>query len=68
MDNNNATEKFNTNMESSEPGLQDRLYKVTGANPGVQKRLGKCYYGFYPPILYLAKPSLDQPSHQPNQT
>ena len=26
MDNDNATEKCNTNLESSEPGLQDRLY------------------------------------------
>ena len=26
MDYNNAAEKFNTNLESSEPGLQNRLY------------------------------------------
>ena len=39
MDNNNATEKFNTNMESSEPGLQDRLYlKLLG--PTLESKKG----------------------------
>ena len=54
MDNNNATEKCNTNLESSEPGLQDRLYlKLLGPTLESKKRLGICYYVFYPPTLYL---------------
>ena len=53
MDNNNATEKCNTNLESSEPGLQDRLYlKLLGPTLESKKRLGICYYVFYPPTLY----------------
>ena len=36
---NNATEKFNTNLESSEPGLQDRLYlKLLG--PTLESKKG----------------------------
>ena len=46
MDNNNATEKCNTNLESWEPGLQDRLYlknlyEITEDIPGVQKTAQK---------------------------
>ena len=52
MDHNNATEKCNTNLESSEPGLQYRLYqKLLGPTPESKKWLRKCYYGFYRPIL-----------------
>ena len=54
MDNNNATEKCNTNLESWEPGLQDRLYlKLLRTFLESKKRLRKCYYVFYPPILYI---------------
>ena len=53
MDNNNATEKCNTNLESSEPGLQDRLYlKLLGPTLESKKRHRICYYVFYPPTLY----------------
>ena len=40
MDNNNATEKCNTNLESWEPGLQD-ISKITEDIPGVQKTAQK---------------------------
>ena len=54
MENNNVTEKCNTNLESSEPGLQDRLYlKLLWPTLESKKRLGKLYYVFYPPILYF---------------
>ena len=55
MDNNNATEKCNTNLESSEPGLQDRLYlKLLGPTLESKKRHGIRYYVFYQPRLYSA--------------
>ena len=45
MDHNNATEKCNTNLESSEPGLQNRLYlKLLGPTLESKKWLRKCYY------------------------